>query len=146
MPPARPRPLRLIPQVHRATHRIGLRIAEALGVTQAEAHVLQHLASHGDCTVGDLHRAFAHRRSTLTSVLDRLADGALVERRASEDDRRTFVVSLTPAGRTVAQRVHAELQRIEDRTLALAGPRNLKGFSEILAALERTLAAKDAAG
>ena len=53
--------LRLIPHVHRATHRIGLHV-ERLGgaaVTQAEAHILAHLAAEGEATIGDVHRAFA---------------------------------------------------------------------------------------
>src|SRR5436190_936908 len=100
MPPARAKALILIPGIHRATHRLGLVIGSSLGVSQAEAHILQHLATSGDSTVGELHRAFAHRRSTLTSVLDRLDENGLVRRTASRADRRTFVVSLTAAGRT----------------------------------------------
>jgi DNA-binding MarR family transcriptional regulator len=142
-PAVRPAPLRLVPQIHRATHGIGLHIASALGVTQAEAHVLQHLASQGDCTVGDLHRAFAHRRSTLTSVLDRLAERGLIDRVTSETDRRTFVISLTSSGRSVALEVHAELQRVEKRALGSLASRDLKGFTAVMAAIERTLASTD---
>ena len=137
---SRPAPLRLIPQIHRATHRLGLRITSSLEVTQAEAHVLQHLVSHGACTVGDLQRAFAHRRSTLTSVLDRLAARKLIGRSSSESDRRTFVISLTPAGKAVALQVHAGLQRIEERALAALGSRDVKSFAAVLAALEEVLA------
>lgn len=135
---ARPIPLHLIPRIHRATHRLGLHIS-SLGVTQAEAHVLQHLASSGSCTVGDLHRAFAHRRSTLTSVLDRLAERKLIERHSSEKDRRTFVVTLTPPGRAVAFHVHAELRRLEEEALSELAARDVKSFNAVLDALERTL-------
>ena len=137
-----PAPLRIIPQIHRATHRIGLHIAAMLGVTQAEAHVLQHLASvDGDCTVGDLHRAFAHRRSTLTSVLDRLTEKKLVERTSSESDRRTFVISLTTDGRVVALKVHAELEQVERQVVASVIGRDLKGFATVLGELEKALTA-----
>lgn len=132
-------PLRLIPQIHRATHQIGLHIVSSLGVTQAEAHILQHLASHGDSTVGDLHRAFAHRRSTLTSVLDRLADRGLVVRDASESDRRTFVIRLTAAGKSLAAKVHTELQRIEREVLATVSERDVKGVAFVLDALARSI-------
>jgi DNA-binding MarR family transcriptional regulator len=139
MPPARARPLRLIPQIHRATHRLGLRIASTMGVAQAEAHILQHLAASGESTVGELHQAFAHRRSTLTSVLDRLEASGLVLRNASRTDRRTFVVSLTATGRATAARVHADLQEIERRALAGVAERDLRGFTTVLAALESRL-------
>ena len=140
----RPRatPLRLIPQIHRVTHQISLHIARlaTLGVTQAEAHILDHLVSCGDCTVGELHRAFAHRRSTLTSVLDRLSGRALVTRDASPQDRRTFVVALTPAGTALASRVHAELHRVEAQVLASATARDVRSFENLLTAFERVLA------
>jgi len=135
----RARPLRLIPQIHRATHRLGLRIASGLGVAQAEAHILQHLAAAGDATVGELHKAFAHRRSTLTSLLDRLEASGQILRTASRTDRRTFVISLTPAGKTAALKVHAGLQDIERRTLAGVPARDLRGFVAVLEALEGTL-------
>jgi DNA-binding MarR family transcriptional regulator len=138
----RPSALRLIPHLHRATHQVGVHVAglKDLGVTQAEAHILDHLASHGACTVGQLHRAFAHRRSTLTSVLDRLADRGLIRRDASDEDRRTFRVSLTVGGRPLAARVHDTLARIEARALAHLSPRDREGFDAVLAALERALA------
>jgi len=130
-------PLRLIPRLHLATHRLGLEIAgwPELGVTQAEAHVLDHLATMGSSTVGTLHDAFAHRRSTLTSVLDRLVERALVRRDSSPEDRRTFVVRLTPAGQQVAHRVHDRLQAIEARARAAVSPRDVQGFDRVLAAL-----------
>jgi DNA-binding MarR family transcriptional regulator len=142
MPTRRPAPLRLIPHLHRATHQVGLYISglRDLGVSQAEAHILDHLASHGDSTVGQLHRAFAHRRSTLTSVLDRLADRGLILRDASDVDRRTFVVSLTAAGRSLAARVHDALGRIEARALTQVAPRDRDGFHAVLAALEKAAA------
>src|SRR5690242_517720 len=96
-PPIDPMVLRLIPHIHRATHRIGMHVAELDDplVNQAEAHVLAHLASAGEATIGDVHRAFGHRRSTLTSILDRLEKRNLIARTSDARDRRTFVVSLT---------------------------------------------------
>ncbi len=76
-------------------------------------------------------------------MLDRLAERGLIGRRSSEADRRTFVITLTPAGRGVALKVHAELQRIEERVLGALGNRDVKSFAAVLAALEETLAARD---
>jgi len=141
MPGARPQPLKLIPPIHRATHRIGLHIAQMseLGVTQPEAHILDHLACNGDCTVGELYGAFAHRRSTLTSVLDRLSGKKLIGREASEEDRRTFVIRLTPAGKSLAMRLHELLRELEARVIALVSARDVDGFTKVLVALEEVL-------
>jgi DNA-binding MarR family transcriptional regulator len=135
--------LRLIPKIHRATHRIGLHIAglTELGVTQAEAHILDHLVTSGDSTVGELHHAFAHRRSTLTSVMDRLTDRGLITREASEHDRRTFVIRLTAAGKTLATRLHNELEQLEARVLESVSDRDIKSFENVLTAVDKALAA-----
>jgi len=128
--------LRLIPAIHRATHEIGLYLdrLEDLGVTQAEAHILAHLAASGDSTVADLHRAFGHKRSTLTSILDRLVARELVTRAVSETDRRSFVVSLTRIGRPLAATVLDRLSTLERR--ALAGVPK-EAVTNLLAALAR---------
>jgi DNA-binding MarR family transcriptional regulator len=129
--------LRLIPAIHRATHPIGLYLErlDALGVTQGEAHVLSHLAEHGETTVGALHRAFAHRRSTLTSILDRLEQRGLVTRETSAHDRRAVVVRLTRQARTRAGAVHGALEALESRVLAGVPARRVDELLAILAAV-----------
>ena len=68
--------LRLVPAIHRATHRIGLYLAalDQHGMSQGESHILAHLAVSGPATIAELLKILAHRRSTLTSILDRLAE------------------------------------------------------------------------
>jgi DNA-binding MarR family transcriptional regulator len=131
--------LRLLPAVHRAAHRLGLylqAVRPALAVSQGEAHVLAHLAEASACPIGELARAFAHRRSTLTSILDRLEARGLVRRSLRAEDRRSFRVSLTPAGRALARRVHASLGRLEaDLGRRLGRPR-LEETAEALAVLQ----------
>jgi|SRR5437773_3806577 len=131
-------PLRLVPPIHRATHRIGLYLA-ALGedgLSQGEAHVLAQLATPGSATVGELHKGLAHKRSTLTSMLDRLVDRSFVTREVGASDRRTFVVTLTPAGRRVARRVHRHLMRLERIVAARVSRADLRSFHRVLAAVE----------
>src|SRR5947208_3799226 len=112
-------PLHLVHPIHRATHRIGLYLDELgePGLTQGEAHILALLAHSAPATVADLHRGLAHKRSTLTSILDRLTERGLIERATDENDRRTFVITLTRKGAKVAQRVSRHLSELE-RALA----------------------------
>jgi DNA-binding MarR family transcriptional regulator len=130
--------LRLIPHIHRATHRIGMHIAGLSdpAVNQAEAHVLAHLASAGEATIGQVHRAFGHKRSTLTSILDRLEERDLIARTSDERDRRTFVVSLTKAGRAAARRVTGHLEAFERRALQTAAPADVRAFLRVLERFE----------
>ena len=108
--------LSLVPPVHRATHRIGLFLQAtrpALGPRQGEAHLLAELHASGTSSVGALHRAFAHRSSTLTGILDRWRSGASCGGGCAQEDRRSFAVELTATGRE-ARGAHARrLARLE---------------------------------
>jgi DNA-binding MarR family transcriptional regulator len=127
----------LIPKIHRTTHQIGLYIERSgLGLNQGEAHIMAHLASAGESTVGQLHKAFAHKRSTLTSFLDRLTERRLIRRDVRSDDRRSFVVSLTPAGRSVAHKIRRHLEKLEQAALRGTKSGNTKAFSEVIGAVE----------
>ena len=129
--------LRLVPPLHRATHRVGLHLqALQLGVTQGEAHVLAHLQAAGPSTISTLHAAFAHRRSTLTSILDRLEAAGLVRREVHAGDRRSFLVRLTPRGRVKAREVHAALFDLEARVARRVREADVAGFEAVVEALQ----------
>jgi DNA-binding MarR family transcriptional regulator len=106
-------------------------------LTQGEAHILALLAHSRRAKVADLHRGLAHKRSTLTSILDRLARRGLVTRAVGETDRRTFVVSLTAKGRKVAQRVQRHLSALERAIAHRVSAADIKGFDKVVAALEQ---------
>jgi DNA-binding MarR family transcriptional regulator len=129
------KPLRLIPDLHRATHRIGIYL-DSLGISQGEGHILSQLAASGDSTIAELHRALAHRRSTLTSILDRLAERQLITRESDPNDRRSFIVRLAKKGRTIAARVHRELSSIEERALKGVTNQQLKSTVKVLRTME----------
>lgn len=133
---ARPKSLRLVPPLHRATHAVGLFVRSLqLGVSQAEGHILAHLMAEGPSTVAALHAAFAHRRSTLTSILDRLAEAGFVERGVVEADRRTFLISLTPRGGALAAKVHSALAGLEAAVSEQVSAAELAGFHAVVEAL-----------
>ncbi len=128
--------LQLIPDLHRATHRVGVYLENVEpGLTQGEAHLLAHLHAQGYCSIAELHRALAHKRSTLTSLLDRLEGRGFTTREVSSTDRRSFLIRLTRAGRLAAARVHAALSNFELAALARVTPAEVEGFRAVLAAL-----------
>jgi MarR family 2-MHQ and catechol resistance regulon transcriptional repressor len=130
--------LRLIPAIHRATHRIGLFLAELRehDLSQGEAHILAHLASSGPATVGELHAGLAHKRSTLTSILDRLVDRGLITRDVGAHDRRTFIIATTARGRKVAAQVHRHLLALEQAIGRRVTEKELRACLTVLAAVE----------
>ena len=130
--------LRLVPPIHRATHRIGLYLAELKRhrLSQGEAHILARLARSSPATVGELHADLAHQRSTLTSILDRLVERGLVTRQAGVADRRTFVIGTTAKGRRVATDVRRHLAALEAAVGRQVTAAEVNAFLKVLAAVE----------
>jgi DNA-binding MarR family transcriptional regulator len=56
--------------------------------------------------------------STIGAVVDRLERRELIERKASPDDKRVRLLSVTPAGRKLLQGVMPAMLRAQDRMLA----------------------------
>jgi DNA-binding MarR family transcriptional regulator len=130
--------LRLVPSIHRATHRIGLYLADLRedGLSQGEAHILALLATSAPATIADLHRGLAHKRSTLTSILDRLTDRGLITRDVGAADRRTFVITPTARGVQAARRVHRHLIDLEEAIGRRVTADDVKGFMKVVSAVE----------
>ncbi|HXI29732.1 MAG TPA: MarR family transcriptional regulator [Vicinamibacterales bacterium] len=130
--------LRLVPHIHRATHRIGLYLSDSgtPGLSQGEAHILALLASAAPATIAELHHGLAHKRSTLTSILDRLAARGLITRTAGTEDRRTFLVAPTARGRVVAARVKNHLADLEQAVARRVPAADLSAFLRVIAAVE----------
>ena len=130
--------LRLVPPIHRATHRIGLYLAELRehGLSQGEAHILAHLAGSAPATIAELHAILAHKRSTLTSILDRLVERGLITREVGKADRRTFVIDTTAKGRKVATQIHRHLTALEEAVSRRVTKDEVRAFLNVLTVVE----------
>jgi len=130
--------MKLVPAIHRATHRIGLYIAERRlhDLSQGEAHILAHLAASSPATVADLHRGLAHKRSTLTSILDRLAARGLITREVGAHDRRTFVIDTTAKGRQLARQIRDHLAALEASVADRVTAAEVRTCLKVLSAVE----------
>jgi DNA-binding MarR family transcriptional regulator len=128
-----------VANVERAAHLVGLRLEPTLArldLTQGEAHVLTHLVEHGATPIGALHRRFGHKRSTLTNIVDRLEQRRLVRRELNPSDRRSFVVSLTPAGRRIGREVARARKALERALVARVAARDLAGVEAVVGTLD----------
>ena len=130
--------LRLVPPIHRATHRIGLYLAglRDAGLSQGEAHILALLSTSAPATIAELHRGLAHKRSTLTSILDRLAERGLITRTVGAEDRRTFVITPTAKGLRIARRVHRHLTDLEEAVARRVTQDEVKAFMKVVSMVE----------
>jgi DNA-binding MarR family transcriptional regulator len=115
---------------------VGARLRE-LAITDLEAHVLHHLGGRAPRPVLDLERAFHMPRSTLTSALDRLERRGLVRRDANPADRRSFLVSVTPAGEQTAAQVRRVWAQLEAAIRSGVSERDVEGLRAVASAVER---------
>jgi DNA-binding MarR family transcriptional regulator len=130
----------IIPAAERAAHQLSLLLERALSsmrLTQAETHVLGHLAQRHPSSIGEIHKSFGHKRSTLTSVLDRLEARSLLRRAVDPANRRSVVVSLTPTGARAARRVDAVIAELERGLSSRVTERDLHGYRAVLGAIDQ---------
>jgi MarR family transcriptional regulator, organic hydroperoxide resistance regulator len=124
--------------LHRATHATLHTLTAALAdldLPAADIDVLAILADGAGRTVGALATATATRPSTLTSLLDRLTKRGYIARELDPADRRSFLISLTPAGRAVARRAAAAIANLERQALATVTPAQRASFHTVIDAL-----------
>ena len=124
--------------LHRATHATLHALTTALAdldLPAADVDVLAILADGAGRTVGALATATATRPSTLTSLLDRLIKRGYIARELDPADRRSFLISLTPAGRTVAEHAAAAIADLERQALPTVTPAQRAGFHTVIDAL-----------
>jgi DNA-binding MarR family transcriptional regulator len=105
-------------------------------LSQGEAHVLAQLAARAPATIKDLHAGLAHKRSTLTSILDRLARRGLITREVGAADRRTFVITPTAKGRQVARQVHDHFASLERAVARRVTSADINAFLRVVKSVE----------
>lgn len=89
-------------------------------VTPVQTHLLHHLACWSDgqgVSQRDLERKLRLKPSTVNGIVDRLETKGYVARRASPQDGRVRLVSLTEAGRSKVQDFHAIVEETEHRLI-----------------------------
>lgn len=130
--------LQFLSPIHKASRQITLYLERAtieLGVSPGEGHLLSYLRSYAPCPVSELERVFGHKRSTLTSMLDRLAERDLLTRQINSTDRRSFTIELTPDGRKLAGKLRKVLEAFEQDVKDQVNDKQMAGFRSVMQAI-----------
>lgn len=130
--------LTFLSPLHRATRQVSLHLQEPcaeLGLSTGEAHLVSYLRSYGPCPITELSRVFGTKPSTLTSMLDRLSDRGLVRREPHPEDRRSFLVELTPGGRDASVAIQRVVRSLEARIRARVGSKEIAGFQAVMSSI-----------
>jgi DNA-binding MarR family transcriptional regulator len=116
-----------------------------LDLSPADGRMLAYLEARGPCPIGELQAIFGHKPSTLTSVVDRLAEQRLIRRKPNPADRRSVLVVLTGPGRAMAERVQGLLDAMERQVLRRTTADDRDAFGRVLRAISAAADAEVAA-
>jgi DNA-binding MarR family transcriptional regulator len=88
-------------------HAVEQQLREEGGLSYIQFQILAVLgeSAEGQQRMTDVADRLVHSRSGLTYQVAQLAEAGLVAKAASPDDERSVIVSLTPKGRTLLDRV-----------------------------------------
>jgi DNA-binding MarR family transcriptional regulator len=100
-----------------------------VGSTQAK--FLRHIGRNSRISQADLARATGSDPTLTGRVLENLVDRGWVRRARSEEDRRQYVLELSPAGKRVARRVEEARLQVARRMVAALDDRDLADFDRI---------------
>ncbi|HEY2486430.1 MAG TPA: MarR family transcriptional regulator [Candidatus Binataceae bacterium] len=120
----------------------------ALGMNVSEVDVLAAIARAKGMalTCSEIAEATLITKGGITGILDRLEARGLVQRVASQDDRRSVVIQLTEKGVDLSHRLFTKLAHDDEDVFAKAlKPEQIKQFSKLLALLLRSLEADSTA-
>ena len=132
-------PLLYLSPIHKASRQIGLYFESAMGesgVAPFEGHLLTYLRAYAPCALSEIHRVFGTKRSTLTSVFDRLEERGLLVRETLAQDRRSFLVRLTRKGTAAANRVQLCVEALESSISKGISKNDLEGFRRVMSSIE----------
>lgn len=132
--------------IQRAAHGLKKRadalLAEAAGLSTAQAAVLALLAGEGPMSQRDLAERLGLRESAMTAMAERLLKAGCITRRRAKEDRRAWVLAATKTGAdalAAARRPFRKVNAALDAAFSDAEAAKLAaGLRRLLAALEET--------
>lgn len=133
--------LRSLRRITRAIDIHSRRLAQAHRLTGPQLVCLRQIHKDVETTPSALARQISLSQATVTGILDRLASRGLLVRVRSETDRRRVMLTLTEAGRAVAESAPSPLQqRFAERLGALPAD----GQAQIAAVLQQIVTMMEA--
>jgi MarR family transcriptional regulator, lower aerobic nicotinate degradation pathway regulator len=107
-------------------------------LTPVQYAALVAIKEHPGIDATRLSALIAFDRSTLGNVLERLEARRLIDRYASDEDKRVKLIKLTAAGATVSERTEAAALRAQERILKPLKPADRTRFLALLTQLVET--------
>jgi MarR family transcriptional regulator, lower aerobic nicotinate degradation pathway regulator len=126
------KPGHLIRRLQQIAVAIFMSEAKAFDITPVQYAALLAIDLHPGIDQTALASIVAFDKSTISAVLERLIAKDLVHRIQSENDRRTKVLKITPAGRQLLRRIEPAVQSAQDLILSPLQPGERKQFMKLM--------------
>ena len=124
----------------RLYNAVAERVKAEAGVGAGHFEMLRYLRQHPDARVADLASAFAIGVGTTSKIVDRMEKEGWMERRPNPANRRSSLLTLTPAGQAVVSRAEPAWQAaIQDILGGAVTAADLAALAPALAALRSHL-------
>jgi DNA-binding MarR family transcriptional regulator len=128
--------------VSRTARRLRQEAGEDLSPSLTSA--LAKIDSDGPLTPSELAERERVRRPTATGIISRLSEAGLVERTSDPSDGRVSLVSATPEGRSLLQRLRKRKNAFLAKRLRKLDPDEVATLDRAAGILERLLEERDA--
>ena len=115
-------------------------VLKPLGLSTGQPKVLDHLRYHTGASQKDIAHACHIEPASLTSILNRMEEKGLIERKMLNGNRRTFHIFMTESGKKNQKFVEEAFKKIEKTALNGISVEEQKLFMDIFCRIYRNLA------
>ena len=127
--------LRLLWAINHGLNKTSRKMQSQFGVTGQQRLVIRIVGSYPGLSAGDLARILHIHPSTLTGILQRLADRGLLRRIAHPDDARRVQLELTAKGKRLTAPGVGAVESAVKRVLARCDAADVEGARTLLVAI-----------
>ena len=110
------------------------------GLTLGQPKVLDYLKDHDGASQKEIAAGCLIEAGSLTSILNRMEEKGLIERKMLNGNRRTFHIFMTESGKKNQKLVEETFEKIEETALNNVSEEEHKVFMEIFLRIYRNLA------
>lgn len=109
------------------------------GLSMGQPKILDYLKDHNGASQKEIAAACQIEAGSLTSVLNRMEEKGMVQRKMLHGDRRTYHIFLTPFGEEQKKHVEQAFEELEQQALSGFTPEECQKGRELMQAIFRNL-------
>ncbi len=109
------------------------------GLTIGQPKILDYLKDHDGSSQKDIAKACFLEAGSLTTILNKMEEKGLIERRILNGNRRSFHIFMTDEGRQKMQLVDSSFSEIEKKALSDVSDEELETFMSVYKKIYKNL-------